>query len=981
MSSLRETLSSSVPFGTTGTFVSATAVALAMTPAVGLVPNVWGSIASAYDLPTAAGNLVCGTITLGLAPFFIAKISGNKKPRRGRRYRGLNFGPVRATERDLCTGMLVLGATGSGKTSRILFPALEDLFNTYSHEDPDVNSTDPYQKLGAFILEVKGKFFETVVYLAHQSGRCASKDVRVIRANSTLPVVEFRDETGRRFFLNGQPCSTGSEVSCLYHGKRFADGSAIESPLFKRIRQEELRAREDELRSMPVAVSEDTRFIGWRRRGGKFHRVSHTERRDEPQFTGETIAPPKMLFYRRTIYLHNGLSYNLIDPKVPSSEAASRIAMVAKMTSGEGKDSNNAYFYQAAARAIDNAIRLFRIVNPKEQATVIDVNRIITQDSAQSAALNKIALLKNALAERRIKEERESDSYSAEETTKLINQYDDLVKWFVEEWAQLKKTNTGSSIVSTIGNLFGPFMRDPALQETYCRAATFSFEECLQKGTIFAFVPGDEYEMQARLLGTVLKMDWQSRMLRRVSEGADALNKNRVILGVADECQAFIISGSQDAGDPKFMSLCRESRIINIAATQSEAWVYAAISRNEARVWLQSFRTRVWLTQTDMETSQAASELCGKIKQEKRTSDENIDVGTLMAGNGSAKQKFEYIEKPRFEPHEFTSLSEDEAIVFNNGEGLKGAEIGTTSALKGKVPWRFITSPEGVAAIADRMRWWFVENWENELHAAKRSSFLDPHPSATGTQGSAPASVVEALPVGASAGLETNPVPSSASSPLSASTPLAQTPTADSLEQAKISSNPNVSTQVQMPPLDPSVVLPGRGLAAITPLPPEAVRTESSETASEPPKIDPTKPDAGQSNTVTSPASGAITPGQIMAQEAAFRTLVEANPFSLIEYSETAGVQRSVQAAVKGYSEVLRSEHRLVGEGGSVGGNEKLLRPNVDTTPGMTTVPEIPVSSPLEQIARRTVAANNGNARMPSAARRDAPATRAGWGA
>jgi len=68
-------------------------------------------------------------------------------------------------------------------------------------------------------------------------------------------------------------------------------------------------------------------------------------------------------------------------------------------------------------------------------------------------------------------------------------------------------------------------------------------------------------------------MDWQSRMLRRVSEGSDALNKNRVVLYFADECQKYIVSGSQEAGDPNFMSLSRESRVIHICATQSEAWV------------------------------------------------------------------------------------------------------------------------------------------------------------------------------------------------------------------------------------------------------------------------------------------------------------------------------------------------------------------------------------------------------------------------
>ena len=667
MSPLATRLGEAVPLGPRGTVAAGLGTVAFFIPVYGLVPSTFSSVAVAYGMNGRPADALGAFMAAGLAPFLVSRyrlLRSREPVTKPAAFRGLNIGPVKVTEEDMFTSILVLGATGTGKTSRVLLPALEDMMNTYSAEDEDIYSKNPYQKCGGFILEVKGKFFETAVLLAHKSGRNAATDVRVIRANSTLPVVELRDEQGRRFFVNGQPCSTGSEVSRLFEPYKFKDGEPIISKLFKRINNDTLQMREEELKGIEVKVHDDIRFIGWRWRDGKLHRVSRTLKRSAPEFTGQIIDPPKTLKYHRTLYLSNGLQYNLLDPSVPSSEAAERIAMVAKMVSGEGKGGgDNAFFYQAASKVIDCAIRLQRIIEPKRQCTVLDVYRIVAQDTAMTAGLQKLSAHSAALQQRKNACEKEGDKDTAYELSKKITSYDDLAKFFTEEWLKLKAGNTGTSIMSTISNLFGPFMRDPSLQETFCNPATFSFDECMQKGVIFAFVPGPEYEMNARLLGTVLKMDFQSRMLQRVSEGSDSLNKNRIILHVADECQKFIIAGSQEAGDPNFMSLSRESKVINFAASQSEAWVYSAISHNEARVWCQSYGTRVWLTQTDEETNKHASVLCGVVTKEKRSHTEELNVGDLVVGKGGkASQKVGYEEKQRFEAHEFTELKDDEAI-------------------------------------------------------------------------------------------------------------------------------------------------------------------------------------------------------------------------------------------------------------------------------------------------------------------------------
>ena len=107
-------------------------------------------------------------------------------------------------------------------------------------------------------------------------------------------------EQGRRFYLNAQPCSTGSETALVYKPYKFEDGTPVQSILFKRVRDADLQFREAELKKIKLKVHSDIRFIGWRWKDGKLHRVKQTLKRDEPEFTGEVIWPPKHLTYFRT---------------------------------------------------------------------------------------------------------------------------------------------------------------------------------------------------------------------------------------------------------------------------------------------------------------------------------------------------------------------------------------------------------------------------------------------------------------------------------------------------------------------------------------------------------------------------------------------------------------------------------------------------------------------------------------------------------
>lgn len=982
-------MGNAVPLGRRGTVAAGLATGVCFMPVYGLVPATFSSVAIAYGLNGSPANALGAAVSAGLAPFLVSRYAQLRTvvaPSKKKAFRGLDIGPLKMTENDMFTSILVLGATGTGKTSRILFPALEDLMNAYSDEDENIYSKNPYQKCGGFILEVKGKFFETAVLLAHRAGRNSATDIRVIRANSTLPVVELRDDKDRRFFINAQPCSTGSEASLFYKDHKFKDGAPIISKMFKRILNDSLVAREEELKTIEVKWNEDLRLIGWRVIDGKLHRVRQTLKRNSPEFTGEIVDPPKHLKYHRTLYLSNGLQYNLLDPNVPSSEAAERIAMVAKMVSGEGKGSGDgAFFYQAAGKCIDCSIRLQRIIAPKVQTTVLDVYRIIAQDSAMTAALQKLSSIKNALQEKKIRTEKDGDKDTAYELEKKITSYDDLGKFFTEEWLKLKTSNTGTSIMATISNLFGPFMRDPSLQETFCNPATFNFDDCMQKGTIFAFVPGPEYEMNARLIGTVLKMDFQSRLLQRVSEGSDSLNKNRIILHLADECQKFIIAGSQEAGDPNFMSLSRESKVVNISATQSEAWVYSAISHNEARVWCQSYGTRVWLTQTDEETNKHASALCGVIKKEKRSHTEELNLGEIVSGKGGkATQKVGYDEKPRFESHEFTELKEDEAICFNKGQGMLKQNMGNCKAMKGKIPWRWITAPEGVAEITERMRWWFCETWENDIFNSGRQSLLDCVPGSSTAKAAESVSASPAVasedskPIGsgsvAGGNLSQNKLGEDSSG-----TKKATERSAEEIAEAVKSSAKTLKTNPDL--LVDSPIINVRLSNERKVIQPDGETKVLSE--------DPTSPALG-APAPTAPSVDIkpkdpedISPAEILKQEKAYKELLEQNPFLMVNYEDFAGLDRS-RANAKQKSEIPEEERVIVGMNGLIGGNAAVVKVanhlEGNARADMFRVPaDMAAGDPVSELAKRIVGSVSGKVLAPETLKKAALESRENW--
>jgi hypothetical protein len=66
-------------------------------------------------------------------------------------------------ERGLFTGIAILGAVGSGKSSSCMYPYAEQILAYKAH--------DPEQRIGGIILEVKGDFCRKVKQILNRHGR------------------------------------------------------------------------------------------------------------------------------------------------------------------------------------------------------------------------------------------------------------------------------------------------------------------------------------------------------------------------------------------------------------------------------------------------------------------------------------------------------------------------------------------------------------------------------------------------------------------------------------------------------------------------------------------------------------------------------------------------------------------------------------------------------------------------------------------
>ena len=272
------------------------------------------------------------------------------------------------------------------------------------------------------------------------------------------------------------------------------------------------------------------------------------------------------------------------------------------------------------------------------------------------------------------------------------HQLEAVERWYRYGWSRLD-ARLRSSITEGVVVFLSLFDDNPAVHRAFCPPRTaYSAEPkpgepkplarldtLLETGHVLALnFPVAMNPGLARILGVMLKLDFQRAVLQRIPRiTAQPASVWRDLLFVCDEYHAFATVGETDpTGDERTFALSRQARLIPIVATQSISSLRSALPGDESwRTLLQCFRNKIFLATSDEFTAKTAAELCGRRDQFKAhytlsESDRDAHISLLTGRAGAGKQSVsasksyaphhEYI----FAPRVFTQLQNAQAIAL-----------------------------------------------------------------------------------------------------------------------------------------------------------------------------------------------------------------------------------------------------------------------------------------------------------------------------
>jgi hypothetical protein len=278
-------------------------------------------------------------------------------------------------------------------------------------------------------------------------------------------------------------------------------------------------------------------------------------------------------------------------------------------------------------------------------------------------------------------------------------QFEAVCRWFYKDWMNIEP-RLRTSIVEGISFFLSLFDDNPTLKRVFCPPKECfdpvanadgkygkplaPFADLIEQGKVVALnFPTSANPGIARMIGTLMKVDFQRAVLNRVPKMEAAPDDYfRQVLFLCDEYHSFATVGEGDpTGDEKFFSLSRQARCIPIVATQSISSICSAVAGEGWRTLLQTFRTKIFLASSDDFSARMASDLCGRDDQLKLSynfSENGQDAqvsfltgqSTAQRSSVSASKTYSVQKDNIFEPRVFSELENDQAIVLAY-DGLK----------------------------------------------------------------------------------------------------------------------------------------------------------------------------------------------------------------------------------------------------------------------------------------------------------------------
>lgn len=289
------------------------------------------------------------------------------------------------------------------------------------------------------------------------------------------------------------------------------------------------------------------------------------------------------------ISLHGNITYNPLDkPTLKPQILANRLKTILLLFSPKQSE---AFWLDKAEQILTEAIRLCRLYNDN-YVTFIELHKIImSKDYYQS----KIELLKEKFY---------NDLLSPEE----IADFSFCISFFEDEFFSLDD-RTQSILKSEISRITNCFVSDSDTCRIFCpdkeNISFPGFSYILKYHKIVVLDMNlSEYSALAKIIAAYLKLDFQSEILSQLS-------KNDIIYPscfICDEYQEYVTSN-----DASFLAQSRESKSINILASQSYSSLLATLSDSTlTKVLLQNLVNKFWFRTDDNFTIEEIIKQLGK---------------------------------------------------------------------------------------------------------------------------------------------------------------------------------------------------------------------------------------------------------------------------------------------------------------------------------------------------------------------------------
>lgn len=288
--------------------------------------------------------------------------------------------------------------------------------------------------------------------------------------------------------------------------------------------------------------------------------------------------------------------YNpLHKPHLKANVLANRLKTILLLFSPNNTES---FWIDKAEQILTECIKLCRIYN-NYYVTFEEIHKLVTIDNYY---LEKIKFLRELFISNKLNEEDIYNLWSA-------------LNFFEKEYNSLD-FRTKSILKSEITRITNIFVSDYKVHNTFSPNKEdlnfFGFEDVLNNGKIVVLNMNiSEYQDLSKIIATYLKLDFQTEALIRLSK--NNMDVQRPIAFISDEYHEYCT-----ASDANFFAQSRESKCINIVATQSYSSLLNTINNESTvKVIIQNLVNKLWFRTDDIFTIESAQKQIGKEDKEK----------------------------------------------------------------------------------------------------------------------------------------------------------------------------------------------------------------------------------------------------------------------------------------------------------------------------------------------------------------------------